>query len=80
VNEIAPRLQEIAREVFDDNSLVLTDSMTPGEVAGWTSFGHVHFILCVENEFGVEFSEDDFIAFEDIGGLKRILARKLVPV
>jgi acyl carrier protein len=78
LNEIDARLQRIARDVFDDDSLVLTDSMKAGEVSGWDSFGHVNFILSVENEFGLEFSEDDFVGFADIGGLKRVLAEKLV--
>ena len=45
---------------------------------GWDSLAHVNFMLSVENEFGVEFSDDEFVRFEDIGGLKRILAGKLV--
>jgi hypothetical protein len=39
--------------------------------------GHVNFVLSVENEFGVEFSEGEFVRFSDIGGLKRMLAEKL---
>lgn len=78
MNEIDARLQDIAREVFGDDSLVLTDSTTPVEVPGWDSFGHVNFILSVANEFGVEFSDDEFVHFADIGELKQLLATKLV--
>ena len=45
---------------------------------GWDSLAHVNFMLSLEDEFGVEFSEDEFVGFEDIGGLKRMLATKLV--
>lgn len=78
MNQIDDRLQEIAREVFRDDSLVLTDSAKPGEVPGWDSLAHMNFMLGVENEFGVEFSDDDFVRFVDIGGLKQLLAEKLV--
>ena len=78
MNQIDARLQEIARDVFRDDSLVLTDSTKPVEVPGWDSFAHLNFMLSVENEFGVEFSEDEFVRFVDIGGLKRMLAEKLV--
>ena len=78
MNQIDERLQWIAREVFNDDSLVLTDSTNPAEVPGWDSLGHVNLVLSVENEFGVEFSEDEFVRFADIGGLKRILVEKLV--
>lgn len=78
MNQIGGRLQNIARDVFGDDSLVLTDSTKPVEVWGWDSIGHVNFMLGVENEFGVEFSDDEFVDFVDIGGLKRMLADKLV--
>lgn len=78
MNDIDARLQEIAREVFGDDSLVLTDSTKPFDVPGWDSFGHVNFILSVENEFGVEFTEDEFVHFGEIGDLKQLLAAKLV--
>ena len=78
MNQVDARLQGIARDVFSDHSLVLNDSTKPIEVSGWDSFAHVNFMLSVENEFDVGFSEDEFVGFEDIGGLKRILAAKLV--
>jgi len=78
VNQIDGRLQEIAREVFRNDSLVLTDSARPGEVPGWDSLAHMNFMLGVEEEFGVEFSEDEFAHFVDIGELKRTLAEKVV--
>ncbi len=78
MNQIDARLQEIAREVFRNDSLVLTDSMKPGEVSGWDSLGHATFMLSVETEFSVEFSEDEFVRFVDIGKLKLMLAEKLV--
>jgi acyl carrier protein len=78
LNQIDARLEELARAVFGNDSLVLTDSTKPLEVVGWDSFGHVNFMLSVENEFGVEFSDDEFVRFVDIGGLKRMLAEKVV--
>lgn len=80
MNQIDARLQELARGCFRDDSLVLTDSTKPFQVAGWDSLGHANFILGVESEFGVEFSDDEFVGFVDIGELKRMLAEKLQPV
>jgi acyl carrier protein len=80
VNDIDTRLQDIAREVFGDDSLVLTDSTNAVEVPGWDSFAHVNFMLSVESEFGVEFSDDELVQFAEIGKLRRMLANKLVHV
>lgn len=76
--EVHARLQEIARDVFADDSLVLMDSTKPVDVSGWDSLAHVNFMLGAENEFDVQFTEDELVGFEDIGGLKRILAEKIM--
>jgi len=80
LNQIDVRLQDLARDVFGDDSLVLTDATEPAEVPGWDSFGHVNFMLSVEHDFGVAFSEEEFVGFADIRGLKRILTDKLVSL
>jgi acyl carrier protein len=76
-NRIHERLEEIARKVFDDDSLVLTDSTRAADVPGWDSLAHVNFVYSVEEEFDVQLSDDEFIGFEDIAGLKRILSEKI---
>ena len=78
MNDIDRRLQDIARDVFGDDSLVLTDSTNAVDVPAWDSFGHVNFILSVESEFGVEFSDDELVRFVEFGELRRMLASKLV--
>jgi acyl carrier protein len=77
VSELHDRLQQIARDVFDDDRLVLTDATVAGDVAGWDSLAHVNFMFSIEREFGVQFSEEEFVGFRDIGHLKRLLGDKL---
>ena len=77
MNQVHARLQDIARDVFRNHSLVLNDSTKPIDVLGWDSFAHVHFMLSLENEFDIEFSENELDGFEDIGGLEADLASKL---
>jgi acyl carrier protein len=77
VSALDDQLQEIARDVFADDSLELTDSTEAADVPGWDSLAHVNFMYSVEEAFDVRFSEDEFVGFADIGGLKRLLADKL---
>lgn len=77
MNDIHQRVERVARAVFDDDSLVLSDTTRAGDVPGWDSLAHVNFIFGVETEFGVQFTEDEFVGFRDIGELKTMLAQKL---
>jgi acyl carrier protein len=77
MNSLDLRIQEIARGVFDDDGLILHDSDVPGAVPGWDSLGHISFIYSIEQEFEVEFTEDEVAGFGDVGGLKAIIEEKL---
>jgi acyl carrier protein len=77
MSSIHDRLQEIARAVFDDDRLVLETSTTAGDVAGWDSLGHVTFMYSVEEEFDVQFNEQEYAGFADVGALEDIIERKL---
>lgn len=77
MNAIHERLEGIARTVFDDDGLVLTADTTARDVPGWDSLGHVNFMYSIEDEFGVQFSEEEFVGFASIGELGLLLERKL---
>jgi acetoacetyl-CoA synthetase len=79
-NPIHKRLEVIARSVFDDDSLVLTDSTKATDVGGWDSLAHVKFMYGVENEFGIQFSEAELVGFDDIGGLTRMIDEKVAKL
>lgn len=77
MSDLDERLQEIARSTFDLDDLVLTDSTAATDVPGWDSLAHVSFMYSVEEQFGVRFSEDEFVGFSDIGALKQLIRDKL---
>lgn len=77
MSSVHDRVQVIARSVFDDDELIFQSVTTPGDVPGWDSLGHVTFMYAVEDEFEVQFSEEEFTGFGDVGGLELILERKL---
>lgn len=77
MNEMHDRIQAIARDAFDDDGLVLTDSTSAEDVPGWDSLAHVNFMYAVEEEFDVQFDEDEFAGYANIGELKQILSAKV---
>jgi acyl carrier protein len=77
LNDMHARIQAIARDAFDDDGLVLADSTSADEVPNWDSLAHVNFVYSLEEEFGVQFDEEEFVAFANIGELKQLLAAKV---
>lgn len=64
MNDLRDRIQQIFRDLFEDDELVLRDSMTAHDVEGWDSLAHINLIIAIESELGIRF------AAAEISGLK----------
>ena len=60
MDEIYKKMTEIFRDVFDDDTLVVTPDMTADDVAEWDSLNHIRLILTVQKAFEVKFSAAPF--------------------
>jgi acyl carrier protein len=67
------RLEEVFREVFNDDSLLLTDEMTANDISGWDSVAHINLMFSIERAFGVQFSGNELAEVKNIGELKGFL-------
>ena len=74
--EIVSRLTPIFRDVFNDNALVVTESLTAADVPTWDSLSNVNMIVAVEKAFGVRFSIKDVRALKNVGELIDLIKRK----
>jgi len=74
---IRQRLQQLMRELFDDDDLEIRDELTAEEVPDWDSLAHVRLIVAVEKEFGVRFSSGEVGDIDNVGVLVRLIESKL---
>jgi acyl carrier protein len=75
--EVRGRLTDVFRNVFDDASLTIFDSMTAADVDGWDSLTHVTLIVAAEKAFAVKFSTRDIQSLQNVGGFVALIRRKL---
>ena len=71
------RLNQIFREVFDDDSINITPEMTANEVEGWDSLSHVNLIVAIENRFKITFTQKEALAFNNVAALMKGIERKI---
>lgn len=67
---VRSRLQQIFREIFGDDDLVLTDGMTAADVPGWDSLAHINIIYAVEREFDVSIADERLASFATVGDMR----------
>ena len=74
--DVHERLEQVFRDVFNDDSLSLRDEMTSRDVRGWDFFAHMNLMFTIESAFGIQFIGNELAEFNDVGELKRYLAAK----
>jgi acyl carrier protein len=75
--EILEQLTEIARDVLNNDSLVLKPDMAATDVSEWDSFNHVNIVVATEMRFGIKFKTAELEQLKSIGGFVELIARKL---
>lgn len=74
--KIETKLQDVFRDVFQDDSLVILPEMTAGDVDKWDSITHLIMISKVEEVFNVSFRLKELIKLKNVGDLIALLKEK----
>lgn len=65
--EVQAMLQDVFRNVFGNASLVLTDTTTAADIAGWDSLQQIKIILGCEKKLNIRLRARDINALENVG-------------
>ena len=74
--KIFEQVVEICRDVFDDDSLVLTEESTASDVERWDSLTHLSLVNELEQTFKVAFTLDE-MSGRTLGDLVGALVKHL---
>ena len=67
------RLNEVFREVFDDDSIVVADETTADDIEDWDSFEHINLVVAVEEEFGFKLPMGKAVTMKNVGEMVDII-------
>lgn len=71
------KLNEVFREVFDDDEISLTPETTADDIEGWDSLSHVNLIIAVEMKFDIEFTQKEIRSFSNVGEMAACVESKI---
>lgn len=77
MNEFETRVQNVFREVFDNQTLAIHREMQAKDVEGWDSLNHITLIMTLEETFKVKFSTREVMGFQNVGEMLDCLREKL---
>ncbi len=76
MNEIYARLNEVFRDVFDDDSLTVTPRTTAADIEDWDSLSHITLIAAVEDEFRMKFSMKEVVEMKNVGEMAALVSAR----
>jgi len=75
--EIFTGLSEIFQDIFQSDTIRLSEASTAADVQGWDSFKQIEIMLAAESRWGVRFSPQELDGMRCVGDLMRAIAVKL---
>ncbi|MBD5522339.1 MAG: acyl carrier protein [Lachnospiraceae bacterium] len=75
--EVFAKLNEVFRDVFDDNDITVTDTTTADDIEDWDSLEHINLIAAVEQEFGMKFNMGQVVSMKNVGEMADIIIADL---
>lgn len=70
-------LNEVFRDVFDDESITVNDATTSDDIEDWDSLEHINLIAAVEQEFGMKFNMGQVVTMKNVGEMVDIILSRI---
>lgn len=74
--DILKQLNDVFRDVFDDESLEITGETTAADIEDWDSLMHITLIAEIEDAFDMKFSMKEVLEIKNIGEMVQIIERE----
>ncbi len=74
--EAYKRLNEVFRDVFDDEAIAITGKTTAEDIEDWDSLTHINLIVAIEKEFNIKFSMGETQKMKNIGEMVNIILKR----
>lgn len=69
-------VQQIFRDNFDDEELVITRETCADDIEDWDSLEHINLVVAVEKEFGMKFTMGEVTGMANVGEMVDILMQR----
>ena len=74
--EVFERINEVFRDVFEDDDITVTDATTADDIDGWDSLEHINLVNAIEQEFDIKFTMGQIVSMKNVGEMADIIISK----
>jgi acyl carrier protein len=74
--EILAEVQDIFRDVLDNEEIVLNDGTSADDIEEWDSLSHIQLIVAIEKLFKIKFTSKEILSWNNVGEMIDCIAAK----
>lgn len=74
--QVFEKLNEIFRDVFDDESITVGEETTAKDVEGWDSLANINLIVSMEGEFDIKFTMQEITGLKNVGEIADVIMER----
>jgi acyl carrier protein len=74
-NKLEDRIKNVMSSVFELPVEQINENSSPDTIGSWDSLKHMNLIVALEEEFGMEFSDDEILEMMNYKLIKNILGK-----
>ncbi len=75
--EVFNGVQDIFRDIFDEDDMVIENATSSDEIEDWDSLNHINLVSAIEKEFKIKFTLGELMTLKDVGAMVDLMVEKL---
>jgi len=75
--QLFDRIQNIFRDIFDDENLIIEDITNAADIDEWDSLNQINLVVAIEQEFKVKFNFQELSQLKNVGEMVDLTMQKL---
>ena len=76
IKTVYAKLNEVFRDVFDDDSITVGPKTTAKDIEDWDSLEHITLMTDVQKKFKVKFTMGEISSMKNVGEMADIIAKR----
>jgi len=73
---IQQELTSVFRDVFDNETILITDQTTAKDIPQWDSLNHINLIIAAEQRFKIKFLTAEITRLANVGQFVELILKK----
>ena len=71
--EIRIKIQDIFRDTFNDENILIDDNTNADDIDEWDSFNHINLVSAIEKAFDIKFALGELQELSNVGDMIKLM-------